>query len=377
MLFSKYNAIIISDATTFLTLFDFDFQRRKFRPDLLGEFYMKHTAVALAVLATILITPAANAGFTVDEGAPRQTALTAMQIAPPPVQTQEISMDVAFVPRHSWMAIAGKNSLKESLEEIKQTDEVRITTYPLRPASPAVQKLRGNTIKQWLTSNGIALSKITVIESQEAYSEDPSSNTATLTLVQRKPQPTPQYSAPAQYASAPQLRPSRSYQQEQQQIMPAAYQPAVRVMEVEPRSAQLINDKVRLTLIQKIISMAQNKLVKPEDAVNMLAEILKMQEGTTTPTALSPATASVVAVDLPRTWTLDNKKTLRENVEEWARVAKWEAPDWRSTTTFEFPYATLNGTFLDVLGQLAKAVPALDFNANRSTRSLTVVDAGK
>ncbi len=339
---------------------------------------MKHTAVGVTFLASIIITPATNAAFTVDEGATRQTTLTTMQMIPSSMQTQEIMLDVIFVPRRSWMAITGKNALKESLEEIKLSNEVRITTYQMQPASSAIQKLRGNTIKQWLTSNGIPLSRITVVESMEPYAEDPSNNTATLTLVQRKSQPAPQYSASAQYASTLQQRPSRPYQQEQPQVTPPSYQPAVCAKETEQRSAQFINDdKVRLTLAQKIISMAQNKLVKPEDALKMLSEILKMQEGTTMPTTLSSATENAAITDLPRTWTLDNKKTLRENIEEWARIAKWELLDWRSTTIFEFPYATLNGTFLDVLGQLAKGVPSLDFNANRSTKSLTVIDAGK
>lgn len=337
---------------------------------------MKRTAVAFAIAAIFLTPFAAQAGFTVDEGAPRQTALNAMQIAPQPAKTQDISMDIALVPGRSWVALGGKSALKEALDEIKAADAIRITTYAMRPANPAVQRMRAANIRAWLTANGVPASKIASVDQMDYYRDDPSGNTATLTLTQRAPA-RPQYAA--QYAAEPAqpIRPATySYTPDhpiQQQV--AYQQPQFRTQDPDAKSGQVINDKVKLTLVQKIVAMAQNKTVKPEDAVTMLAEILKMQEGASAAPALSPATANVVAVDLPRTWTLDNKKTLRQNVEEWARIAKWEAPDWRSTTTFDFPYAQLNGTFLDVLGQLAKAVPALDFNANRSARSLTVVDA--
>lgn len=321
---------------------------------------MKLTVLSLSLALTFAGT--AHAGFTVDDRAPQMTALNQQPLQAQTPVVQEISLDVPFVPRHSWINLVGKTALKEHLDEIKDSDQVRITTYAARPQSTSIQKLRGSVLKQWLTANGIASGRITVIDSPETFPDDPSANTATITLIQRKLAPPP---APAR-APIP-AQPAYELQSHYPQ-------PPARIATVEPSG--VINDKVRLTLVQKIVAMAQNKLVKPEDAVTMLAEILKMQEATSV-ASLPPAVASAVAIDLPRTWTLDHRKTLRENVTEWSKIAKWEVPDWKSSTTFEFSDATLSGTFLDVLEQLSKAVPALDFRADKTYRTLTVADTPK
>jgi len=155
---------------------------------------MKRTAVAFAIAALFLTPFAVQAGFTIDEGTPRQTALNAVQLPPQPAQIQEISMEVALVPNRSWVALRGKSALKEALDEIKTADTIRVTTYAMRPANPAVQRMRGANIRAWLSANGVQASKVTVVDQTDYYRDDPSGNTATLTLTQRAP-------ARAQYAS--------------------------------------------------------------------------------------------------------------------------------------------------------------------------------
>lgn len=326
---------------------------------------MKFTVLCLALATTF--SSAAHAGFTVDEDAPQITAVAQTPILPQVQRVQGMNLDVTFVPQNSWINIAGKNALKLNLDELRAAEEVRITTFTTKPRNFAIQRLRGRALTQWLTANGIPANKITVTDSSEFFHDDPSANTATITIMQNRPAPIQARSTIPQ--STPSLRYAKLTPQETGTASPTLYQPTPTG---DAGPTPLINDKVRLALVQKIVSMAQNKLVKPEDVVNMIAEVLKMQDPSSP--ALSPTIAPIVAIDFPRAWTLDNKKSLRENVEDWARIAKWEAPEWHSNTSFEFPYATLNGTFLDALGQLAKAVPSLDFKANRTYRTLSVVD---
>lgn len=302
---------------------------------------MKQAAAIFTLMAMLLPPITAKAGFTIAESIPGQLAM--MSNAVPAARTQDISLEVTFVPHHAALAIAGKNALKDALEEMKLAEAIHITTITMQAASPALQKSRARLVKQWLVANGVSETKIALIESHAANNARP--NSATITLIPTKPPITSSYTSPQSVQLARQ--------------------------EASAKGEQLANDKLRINMMRKLISLAQNKQVKAEDAITMLGEMLAMQEGSAT----SPASA--VAIDLPRTWTLDNRKTLRENLADWAKIANWQVPDWRSNTTFDFPNATLQGSFLEVLAELAKAVPALDFVANRGTRVITVVEAGK
>lgn len=300
---------------------------------------MKQATVFILVMMIAIFPINANAGFTIAESVPGQMAI--MTNAGPATRTQDISLEVAFVPRNATLTIASKNALKDALEEIKLAAAIHITTYAMQPANLALQKSRGKLIQQWLITNGIPAAKIRLLEAQEANNQRES---ATITLI----------------PSLPLTKLEHTSTQ------------AVRITHPE-LATKGEHDKLRFNMMRKLIALAQSKQVKAEDAITMLSEILAMPEGS----AASLAPANTVAIDLPRTWTLDQHKTLRENITDWAKIANWQVPDWRSNTKFDFASATLQGSFLEVLAELAKAVPALDFVANKATRVITVVDAGK
>ncbi|MFC3110935.1 hypothetical protein ACFQAT_28850 [Undibacterium arcticum] len=330
---------------------------------------MKRTFLAIAI--TAVLSTSAQAAFTVDEDAPHITA-----VAPAPIPRQiekaaDISFDVTFVPSHSWINFGGTRVLKENVDEMKASDEIKIVTYRTANSNANIQKLRGQAIKNWLSTNGIPASKIVVTNEIETLApSDPSANTAVVTLIQAR------ISAPSYATTAPRYL-KTSY------VAPTASisaTPSTPKPTDSTKSSGLIDDRMKLTLAQKIISMSQNKLIKPEDAVNMLAEILKMQDqipASAREAVMTDPAPPLILVDLPRAWILDGKKTLHDNVQAWAKIAKWDLPVWSSTTAFQISDATLNGTFLDVIGQLANAVPTLDFKANRTMRTLSVQDARK
>lgn len=342
---------------------------------------MKTTILALSVAA--LFSTAAHAAFYVDEDSPQVTA-AAPQPAPAPAPKAaraEMSLDVPFVAKQGWIAMPGKSALKENLEDIKTAEAITINTFAASHGSTALAKSRAIAVRAWLVSNGVPFSKIVLNDNPGDYSPD-RAETATVTIAQN--QATDLAAARATAARQSYTRPAPTT------IAPAAvlavYHPAQMAAEPaktpEAANPDTMNDAMKVRLVQRIIAMSQNKLVKAEDAVTMVAEILKMQDGSTAPAA-APAAESVklpapTPVELPRSWVLDNTKTVRENVEAWARTANWSAPVWQSNTPFKIEAAaTLNGTFIDVIGQLASAIPSLDFKASKAARTLTVVDAKK
>lgn len=330
---------------------------------------MKTSLIALVL--TTLFSTAAHAAFYVDEDTPQVTAATALSAVTKPAKQSELSIDVAFIPKRAWLSNAGKTSLKENLEELKLAEAITVITFANNPANPAVQKSRGTAIRQWLITNGVPSAKIIVTQESTALDTD-HADLATVTLTQV--QATDTAAARAAAARASMGRPTLSAPAP----VLAVYQPAPKAL--EPAKPDSINDSLKMKLVQRIIAMSQNKLVKPEDALNMVAEILKMQDASTgtTPAVETVRMPAAAVVEMPRTWILDIKKSVRENVEEWARVAKWETPNWQSTTPFNIEAsATLNGTFIEVLGQLAAAIPSLDFKANKTLRTLNVADMRK
>lgn len=331
---------------------------------------MKTSLLALAL--TALFSTAAHAAFYVDEDTPQVTATSALPAVAKPAKQSELSIDVAFIPKRAWLSNTGKTSLKENLEELKLAEAITVTTFANSPANPVVQKSRGTAIRQWLITNGVQSAKIVVNEDTAALDTD-HADFATVTLTQVQATDTAAARAAVARSSM-----SRSTLSAPTPVL-AVYQPAPKAPEA-PKPDAAINDTLKMKLVQRIIAMSQNKLVKPEDAVNMVAEILKMQDTSagTIPAAETVRMPAATVVEMPRSWILDNKKSVRENVEEWARVAKWETPLWQSITPFNIEAsATLNGTFIEVLGQLATAIPSLDFKANKTLRTLTVADTRK
>ena len=330
---------------------------------------MKTSLLALALAA--MFSTAAHASFYVDEDLPQVTATTALAAPTKPAKQSELSIDVAFIPKRAWISGTGKTSLKENLEELKLAEAVTVTAFANSPANPVVQRSRGTAIRQWLIANGVQPAKISVT-TDSASLDTEHADFATVTLIQAQATDTA-----AARATAARSGMNRSTLSAPAPLL-AVYQPAPKVEAPKPDAS--INDALKMKLVQRIIAMSQNKLVKPEDAVNMVAEILKMQDTTAgaIPAAESVRMPAATVVELPRSWILDNKKSVRENVEEWARIAKWETPNWQSVTPFNIEAsATLNGTFIEVLGQIATAIPSLDFKANKTLRTLSIADTRK
>ena len=72
-------------------------------------------------------------------------------------------------------------------------------------------------------------------------------------------------------------------------------------------------------------------------------------------------------------WLLDANKTLRANLEDWAAQAGWKKPDWQIANPYQIISSTkMQGTLLDALGKIAKAVPEIDIQVSRAKREIHV-----
>lgn len=74
-------------------------------------------------------------------------------------------------------------------------------------------------------------------------------------------------------------------------------------------------------------------------------------------------------------WVLDTGKTLKENLDAWAKQAGWSAPEWLASNFFQVTSAsTLEGEFIDVLGQISDATK-LNICITQRDKRLKVIDS--
>ncbi|CAJ0808642.1 MULTISPECIES: TcpQ domain-containing protein [Ralstonia] len=317
---------------------------------------LKLLAVAIAIAAS---TPT-YAAFYVDEDLPQQTAS-----APAPL-TASTAFDVGYGFRRSSLGPSARQALSDHLDAATEADQVIITGFGDAAGNATLAKQRAAAVKRWLVDNGVSPERIEVAEDTSA--RDPggdrrNANKATITLrtptrnaaAKARAQDIPLYHAETKLAASSQPAPA------------AAQAPTT----VDPLAMQMVN---------KILTMAQNNLLRPEDAYRLIADILQPRQVVAAASPIQPAPQRgaiiVPVVEEPRAWTLQAGKTLKENLEAWAATAGWTLPTWQASNPYKITENyTLTGTFMSVLGQLAEMVPAIDLQVKKGVRTIKVVDA--
>lgn len=340
---------------------------------------MKLRACTLLLAAYSGFTGTVQAAFYVNDDAPQPIAL---QPAVQRVSTSQ-TFDVPFYFRRAQLGPTGRRALDDMLLTAHRADVVTITGYGDSSGLTSLAGDRANTIRAWLIEHGVPATKIVATE-ESGVRAGSSPSVFNSTIVISTGVPTPAVSTDQRYAAT--LVPKSSTTPQPTLPVPASPTPPT------------ISDQTKLAIANKLIALGQNKLIKPEDAVLLLAEFLKMQETSATPPApttpppqpqiatfpptvqqplISPAPQAQVvpAAEAPRAWTLSSGKTLQENLTEWATQAGWDKPIWEATNPYQITFSSsMNGTFLDVLGQIAKAVPELDFQVWKGKRIFRVSD---
>lgn len=338
----------------------------------------------LSFLLTAAIAGSANAAFYVDEDSPQQTALQVASARTP--QTY----GVPFFIKRVQLGPIGRQALQGLLADARTADNILVVGHGDPSADPTLSGQRAIAIKQWLVQNGIPTNKIELREDSSSLpAETLSVFNSEVILVQRQ-QPNVTASNIDRLRAATLVRETRTPEH--------AAQPSATTAQ------QLLNDPAKLAIASKIITLSQNKLIRPEDVVTLLAELLRNM-----PAEIPPAPAMRVAHEQPaapiqfqptpqptlqpavyvtrqfapaadqtRTWLLDSNKTLRSNLEDWATQAGWKKPDWLPTNPYQITFSsTMQGTLLDVLGEIAKAIPELDIQVSRAKREIRVSDGQK
>ena len=317
----------------------------------------------LRTTAFLLLTALANpshSAFYVDEEAHQPTTARLSQ-----------AYDIPFYIKRSQLGPMGRQSLQILLNDAKQASRISITGYSDTRHSAALGRKRGNTIREWLVQHGIASEKITVDESYEANPAD-LINISNSTVSILRTQSATAFSLGHEHSAT--------------LVKPEKITAATQMNHLTP----VINDPVKLAIVNKLIALGQSKIIKPEDAMVLLAELLKNHDATPYSPAPIANNAQVAATEhlptiqqliplpeLSRTWILSSDKTLQENIAEWAHIAGWEKPVWEAGNPYQVTFSsTMKGTFLEVLGQLSKAVPALDIHVWKNKRVFRVADRG-
>lgn len=344
----------------------------------------------LSFLLTATIAGTAHAAFYVDEDSPQQTALQVASARAP------LSYGIPFFIKRVQLGPMGRQALQALLADARTADTVTVVGHGDPSDDPTLGGQRAIAIKQWLVQNGIPANKVALRDNSSSLPGDMPSVFNSEVILGQRPQSNAAAPSPDRLRSATLVRETR--------IPDHAIQPA------NATAQQLLNDPAKLAIASKIISLSQNKLIRPEDVVTLLAELLRNMPAEiqppqptrvayeTPPVPVSPAPPVQIqptpqptlqpaiyvtrqfapAADQPRTWLLDSNKTLRANLEDWAMQAGWKKPDWQPVNPYQITFSsTMQGSLLDVLGEIAKAIPELDIQVSRTKREIRISDGQK
>lgn len=344
----------------------------------------------LSFLLTAALAGTAHAAFYVDEDSPQQTALQVTAARVP------LTYGIPFFIKRVQLGPMGRQALQALLTDARTAETVTIVGRGDPSDDPTLGGQRAIAIKQWLVQNGIPANKVALRDDSSFLPGDAPSVFNSEVILGQRTQSNVAASSPDRLRSATLVREIRSPEH--------AVQPA------NVAAQQLLNDPAKLAIVSKIITLSQNKLIRPEDVVTLLAELLRnipaeIQPPQPTNVAYAPPAAPVMPAppaqiqptpqppqqtavyvtrqfaplaDQPRTWLLDSNKTLRANLEDWALQAGWKKPDWQPVNPYQITFSsTMQGSLLDVLGEIAKAIPELDIQVSRTKREIRIYDGQK
>lgn len=340
--------------------------------------------LAATAIAITLAYGTARAAYYVDDETPAQTAL-ATRAAPAPKAPDDLT--VPFFLGRATLGPLGRRAVAALIQQAKTAQTVVVSGYNDDSNQPDLAMKRAHAIQAALIAAGVDANKIHVT-SEQAIMPGATAKTYNSTVTMLYAAPAPSVRSPVAQSAV------QSAQLAQPTAAPASYSPA------PSESADVLKpDPVKLAIARKLARLGNSKVINAEDTLALLAEFLRdhpaeaaaMQAYAQTtvanggpviqlaPTPVAPApTPQFVPVQEPsKTWTLAANNTLRDQLTEWAADAKWSI-SWEASNPYQITFgSTMRGTFLEVLSQVAKALPNVDFKVSKSNKSIRVVDAGR
>lgn len=328
---------------------------------------MRSALAALVLLSSV--APLAHASYYVVDNptpAPVSALIRSMPNQQQPRSDQQ-TLNVPFARKSSQISREASRALMTMLDTAQDSNRITVTGCSDPGESEALAYRRATSVKAWLIDNGISEHVVStaadsrVVKTAKGYncvvslsvgSPAPSAALAYAQLVQ------PNVAAPAAASAQP-------------------------VATVQPPMTSARSDQMRM--ISKVLDMADAKIITPENAVAMIAQLMKESD---VPTAATPAkplpvvtqqpvvTAQITA--LPQAWSLNANHTLKETMSEWARSAGWKEPQWNASNPYLVSQGqTLPGDFIGALRTVSDLVPGLDFRVNAVSHEITVTDAAR
>lgn len=220
------------------------------------------------------------------------------------------------------------------------------------------------------------------------------------------------------YLTHRQVEPPRAQPFQPEKPAMAVIPPAVHSEPLVDRRdpAAVSENKAQASLIKWVLRLAQTKQLSSEEAARIISdlagdsmpaevsEVQPIRQKTAAPVAPAvlpaklaaeekpvvaappaevikpvppPATLFVAATATVRKplWVLDTGKTLKENLDAWAKQAGWNPPEWLASNFFQVTNAsTLEGVFINVLGQISDATK-LNICITQREKRLKVIDS--
>ncbi len=276
------------------------------------------------------------------------------------------SYDIPFFIRRTQFGPLGRRAMQTLLPEAQKAEGITIIGHKDQYTAPneAIAQQRAFRIRQWLIDNGVPAHKIKL---RDDSTIKPSSAkyvfNSEILLFKRE--------------NSRELAPDHLHTSN---MIRSAHNPYAHDTQMNAS----FDDSTKLALASKILALGQNKLVQPEYVIKLLTELLQnAPTSAPAPQQFSsqqslPAAIVRAEEDPIRTWTLNSNKSLRANLEDWISQANWNKLDWQPANPYQITFSsTLQGTLLEVLGQIAKAIPELDLQVSRSKREIRVIQSGQ
>ncbi len=170
------------------------------------------------------------------------------------------------------------------------------------------------------------------------------------------PQTSQRYTQPREVAAQPIeaiIEPAR-----RSQYVPPAPVQAPPVANAMPAMASGANRDQLFSYINAAVQSGQLSPVVALQLIRtmMLGEAAQGTQATLQPTPVQAPPAPPEAAPMPKLWMLDKKMTLRENIDNWSRLAGWRPTQWDATNFYQVGVTTtVRGDFPEVLRKVAES----------------------
>ena len=318
-----------------------------------------HDRTLSALLAgfAIGIAPCTQAAYYVEDDAPATVVSTAAMLAPPSITrgTALTTFSIPFYVGHDRLGQQGKQSVHFLLPTLSAAPLITIQGRPdpVNPGNIDLAHRRALSIKRYLRDKGLS-NPITIEVATDVQSADPP-NVYNATIVLAPPTPP---APPPRTAYYPPVDPATSHQ-------------------------------VSAEAVRRALKIAADANLSSTDTATLVASLLPGTATTgDTPVPYAPLRTPVGDGALPvalsrlalspntsrRQWWLDASKTLRDNLEEWARTAGWNPIRWEASNFYEVTSTVpVEGDFPGVLRQVADST-GLNICARKSDRTIKVTE---